>query len=127
MATALELGPTGWREYVEGARRRLDAAATPGGDGVGTDRLWARLREAAATLRLEFGASRVLAFGSLARGVWHPTLSDVDVAVQGLRGDYGKAWDIMEEAAEGHRVDLVEMEAASPSLFEAIEDEGVEL
>ena len=127
MATALELGATGWRDYVEGARRRLGAAAVSRGDDGEAERLWARLREVATTLRLEFGASRVLVFGSLARGVWHPTTSDVDVAVEGLRGDYWKAWGVVEDAVGDHRVDLVEMETVSQPLRDAIDDEGVEV
>lgn len=127
MATALELGSTGWTAYVEGAKRRLGAAAAPKGDDGEAERLWTGLREAAVTLRQTFGASRVLVFGSLARGAWQPSNSDVDVAVQGLRGDYWKAWGVVEDAVGGYRVDLVEMETVSQPLRDAIEDEGVEL
>ncbi|MBI5441836.1 MAG: nucleotidyltransferase domain-containing protein, partial [Deltaproteobacteria bacterium] len=69
----------------------------------------------------------VLLFGSLARGGWQASFSDVDVAVEGLKGDYWEAWGVLEDALGDRRVDLVEIEAARPSLREAIEEEGVAL
>jgi predicted nucleotidyltransferase len=127
MPTALELGPSGWKEYVEGARRRMRRLSVSDGDRREEARLLEALRGAAVTLKARFGASRVLLFGSLARGGWRTSASDVDLAVEGLTGDYWEAWGVVEDAIGDRRVDLVEIEAASPSLRAAIEAEGVEL
>jgi len=125
MATALELGRQGWAQYAPGARRRLqetrEAAVVPD-----QDRLTAALRQAADVLRRDFGAARIVLFGSLARGERYPG-SDIDIAVEGLTGDYWQAWRVVEEAVPGCSVDLVELESASPSLRAAIAREGVEL
>ena len=127
MPTALELGPSGWKEYVEGARRRMREVSVSGRDRLAEGKLLDALREAAVALKERFGASRVILFGSLARGRWQASLSDLDVAVEGLKGDYWAAWGVLEDAVGDRRVDLVETEAASPSLRAAIEEEGVAL
>ncbi len=127
MPTALELGPSGWKQYLDGARRRTTRLAVANGGREEEGRLLSAIREAAAELKARFGATRVLLFGSLARGGWQTSGSDVDVAVEGLKGDYWEAWGVVEDAVGNRRVDLVEIEAASPSLRAVIEAEGVEL
>ncbi len=127
MATALELGPKGWEEYLRGARRRIGETSLDVRGSADRRRLLAALREAATVLKREYGARRVVLFGSLARGQGWPTGSDVDVAVEGLEGDYWEAWRIVEDAVPHHRVDFVEIETASPSLRSAIEAEGSDL
>lgn len=127
MPTALELGPGGWKEYLAGARRRLRVRPASSARSREERRLVEALREVALILKARFGASRVLLFGSLARGGWQASTSDVDLAVEGLKGDYWEAWGVVEDAVADRRVDLVEMEAASPSLRAAIEEEGVNL
>ena len=121
MPTALELGPSGWKEYIAGARRRMRVASTSSGDREAEGKLLEALRAAATTLKERFGASRVIVFGSLARGGWRTSVSDVDLAVEGLKGDYWEAWGVVEDAVGDRRVDLVELEAASPSLRAAID------
>jgi predicted nucleotidyltransferase len=80
--------------------------------------------QAANLLRERFGATRVVLFGSLARGdfsLW----SDVDIAVWGT--DPGRwldvIWDVFELAADID-VNVVIAEGASPGLLATVEREG---
>ncbi len=127
MPTALELGPEGWKPFLEAARRRgrvLPCAE----DEAARRTLLARAREAGRALKAEFGARRVVLFGSLAHGAWLGPASDVDLAVEGLPvGSYWRAWHRAEEFFPGRNVDFIEYEAASDSLRSAIDEEGLEL
>lgn len=80
----------------------------------------ARVDRAAALLRRDWGARRVLLFGSLAHGTWAPETSDVDLAVEGLAAEFllpalGAVLDIIRWP-----VDLVRLEDAKPALRAAI-------
>lgn len=127
MPTALELGPEGWKRFVEAARRRAPAgpSAEEESDRAG---LVARAQEAAKALKKEYGALRVVLFGSLAHRAWFHASSDIDLAVEGLApGARWGAWRRVEEFFPGRKVDVVEYKVASDSLRRAIEDEGLEL
>lgn len=124
MPTALELGPEGWKRY---APRRIGPPQESLSSPDERERLLAALRDVAKLLKREFGAARVVVFGSLARPESFTHGSDVDVAVEGLSGDYWKAWGVIEDAIPTRVVELVELEAASPALRSAIEDEGIAL
>jgi predicted nucleotidyltransferase len=53
--------------------------------------------------------------------------SEVDLAVEGLSSaGYWQAWQVAEEIIGDRPVDLIELETASPSLLDAIEEYGVE-
>ena len=123
MPTALELGPAGWSRYSP----KTPLSKSSVSETEDRERLFAVLREKAAVLRADFGAARVILFGSLARGLGFEPQSDVDVAVEGMKGDYWQAWGVLEEAIPSRAVELLELEAASPSLRAAIESEGVEI
>jgi len=83
-----------------------------------------RLPEAARALRDEFGARVVGYFGSLRRGRLHER-SDVDLFVDRIRrGEYFRAIDRLCTLL-ARPVDLVELEAAPPSLRERIATDGV--
>jgi predicted nucleotidyltransferase len=91
-------------------------------------RLLDRVREAADALKARFGARRVVLFGSLAHAAWFIPDSDVDLAVEGLKGDaYWEAWRLTEEVIGDRSVDLIEIEMAGESLRRAIQRYGVEL
>lgn len=82
-----------------------------------------RLRQAAATaaqlLREEFGATRVLLFGSLLRA-WFHEASDVDLACEGIAGSrLSEAQDRLIELI-GEPVDLVALEEAEAGLRQRI-------
>ena len=65
---------------------------------AGTQEREAEQRRAAAwstarLLREEFGATRVVAFGSLAHGAWFGPRSDIDLAVEGIPPQvFWRAW-----------------------------------
>ena len=121
MATALELGPEGWKSYIEAQSLR-----GPGYNGVALsplerDRLLDRVREVASELKSRFGVDRVILFGSLAHGARFTDDSDIDIAVEGLESkDYWRAWEMVEEMLSGQVVDLVEIESATNSMKRTI-------
>lgn len=74
-------------------------------------------------LAREFGARKVILFGSLVRGDARPD-SDIDLAVEGLAAaDTFRALARAAEAA-GRHVDLVPLEGARPEVLAIIEREG---
>ncbi len=82
---------------------------------------WAAARRAAELLRLDFGATRVIAFGSLAHGAWFHARSDIDLAVEGIAPESfwraGSALDHLEPAFE---IDLIALEAVPAGLAQDI-------
>ena len=109
---------SGLSQYIEGWRRR-EAAEERRSEARATDAR-ARLPQIVALLVAEFGARRVILFGSLAEGRFGAA-SDIDLAVEGLRGDWFAAWSAAERLLPGFRLDLVPLEAARPILRAAIE------
>jgi predicted nucleotidyltransferase len=88
-------------------------------------RLRRRIEKAAVMLGQEFGASRVLLFGSFARAEASPG-SDVDLLATGI--PFEKILDATvaaERIIEDAQVDLVPAEAARPFVHERAESEGV--
>jgi predicted nucleotidyltransferase len=87
---------------------------------------WELARQAAQILKTEFGASRVVVFGSLL----HPKLfhqrSDVDLAVWDVQ-HYFRAVTRLIDLEPGFDFDLVPVEDARPGVLETIEREGIDL
>jgi predicted nucleotidyltransferase len=81
--------------------------------------------EAADLLRSRFGASRVVLFGSLARGDAHEA-SDVDLAVLGVPVRQHFAAAAALEQLLHCTVDLVRIEAARPEMLATLAEEGRE-
>jgi len=129
VATALELTREGWKSYLEGARRRLAVRELTEQEKMEREGLLQRVRKAAGILKSQFGARRVILFGSLAQPIWFEEDSDVDLAVEGLKSgeDYWKAWKAVEEVIGDRLVDLIEVETAGESLRKAIQRYGSEL
>ncbi|HUW64001.1 MAG TPA: nucleotidyltransferase domain-containing protein [Spirochaetia bacterium] len=72
-----------------------------------------------------FSIRRMYLFGSLVDGHFH-SLSDIDIAVEGLDDIYHlKAFTIAEEIARPFRLDLVLMEEAPLSLKNKVRERGV--
>ena len=90
------------------------------------DRWRARLPACARLLHAR-GATRVVLFGSLATGAPPHDATDVDLAVWGLSDR--EIIDVVLDLEEllGASVDLVAVEAASPSLAACIARDGVEV
>jgi predicted nucleotidyltransferase len=102
------------RQRQEMARRREQA--------------WVVARRAARLLKEEYGARRVMLFGSLARdNPFHPR-SDVDLIVWGLDEKlYYRVVSRLLDLDPTIEVDLVRAEEAPPALLQAVNQEGVPL
>lgn len=127
MATALELGPEGWKPYLEGLKARPEPTISPE-QAAERDRLIEKAREAAAMLKEKYGATRVVLFGSLAHKIWFDDWSDVDLATDGVAGtDLYRAWADTVAIIREREVDLVDLTEARPSILQQIETHGIAL
>ncbi len=89
---------------------------------------WLLAKEAARLLKERFGASRVMAFGSLVHVASFNRWSDVDVAAWGLRPeDTFRAMGAVQALAQDIELNLVDVQTGCTELIDAIEAEGVEL
>jgi predicted nucleotidyltransferase len=91
-------------------------------------RAWLVARQAAALIKEQFGASRIVAFGSLTHDGTFTRWSDIDLAAWDIAPEdtlqaIGTAYDIEAE----FQVNLVDIETCLPSLRAVIEQEGIEL
>lgn len=127
MPTALELTSAELEQYREALRRQPAPPPLTATEHAQREALLKRAAEAAALLKANFGARRVVLFGSLAHQAWFEPNSDVDLAVEGLTGDYWQAWRGVEEIISDRQVDLIEIETASNALRQAIQRHGLEL
>jgi uncharacterized protein len=120
--TALALTREEWRAYRPGVAVEQRRVAER------WRRAWQVAQQAADLLRHQFGATRVVAFGSLARPEWFTPWSDIDLA----------AWNIAPEAfyravaavtgiSSEFRIDLVAAEDCRTDLRQVIDHEGVTL
>jgi predicted nucleotidyltransferase len=124
MPTALELGKSQWRMY----RDRYDREPLDGSkrQKQNVDDLIRHAHLLGNRIKREFGARRVLLFGSLAGKNDFTEKSDIDLAVEGLTGSqFWQVWKLAEDYFPDHPVDVVEFELASKSMREAIEKHGV--
>jgi predicted nucleotidyltransferase len=89
------------------------------------DRAWEVVRRAAAFLKEHYGATRVVAFGSLVHQGWFSRTSDVDLAAWGLApDDYFVAVARLQELSPDFEIDLISAEYCRPELQAAITQEG---
>ena len=89
-------------------------------------RAWEVARQAARTLKEQFGARRVAVFGSVSSAQRFHQRSDVDLAVWGLdEKAYYRAVSRLLDVDPAIPIDLVEMELAPSNLRHIIEQEGV--
>jgi len=81
---------------------------------------------AAALLKEQFGAKRVLLFGSLARDEAAHHRSDIDLAVEGIPAqDFWGAWAALDELGPEFEIDLIDLETSPLRLQLKIEQEGI--
>jgi len=89
---------------------------------------WEVARAAGRLLRGQFGATRVVAFGSLARREEFGPWSDIDLAAWGIPTDqFYRAVAAVTGLSPDFEVNLVDAQDCRPSIREAIEREGIEL
>jgi uncharacterized protein len=92
------------------------------------DRAWGVARRAADLLRSDYGATRVVVFGSLCSGTFFDERSDIDLAVWGIAyEDLWRASGAVAAIDTTVAVDLIRSEEASSGLLEAIEKESTAL
>lgn len=77
-------------------------------------------------LKRDYGAKKVMLFGSLAAGKFHER-SDIDIYVEGFTGNYWKAWLEAEEIGGGIEISIICSENALETLKNRVLKEGVEL
>ena len=91
-------------------------------------RAWEVARRAATILKEQFGASRVVLFGSLVHEELFTQWSDVDIAAWGIApANTFKAVAAFIGFDEEIEVSLVDVSMCKPALFATIEREGIEL
>jgi predicted nucleotidyltransferase len=126
--TALDLSREEWRTYQPGkviARRREKVDAR-------LEARWQRASHlaqlAAQILRKDFGAEKVVLFGSSTSHHRFTNWSDVDLAAWGIPDDrFFSAVAAVSDLSPDIKIDLVDPEICSPNLREVIEQDGVEL
>lgn len=126
MTTVLELTPEEMAAYRIAARRRHEREQQE--LALREKRAWDLARRAAALLRQQFGATRVVVFGSLVHQGCFTPWSDVDIAAWGIcpQDTFRAIGAVMDIDAE-IEVNLVDVETCSSSLLATIEQEGMNL
>ena len=113
---------------MDAARRRQTPHWIEEESGV-RDELLGRTREVATVLKGQFGARRVVLFGSLADKQWFGPHSDVDLATEGVTSSqYWDAWRVAGEMIGDRVVDLIEIddgEAIAASSHRAARDRSL--
>ena len=126
--TALDLPPHTLKKYrpLEAIRRRKTGKRLE----VAKRRRRASLaaRKAAELLRSEFGATRVIVFGSLARHGGFTPWSDIDIAAKGIPPmRFFEAVGAVTGISAEFKIDLIDLETCPTSLRETLETEGKDL
>jgi predicted nucleotidyltransferase len=102
-------------------RARLDRRREAHAEAA--SRVLHKLSEVVPALAVEYGVSRVIVFGSLVQGGWHPDRSDVDLWLGGQPTDpFGFAGRLM--GLLGYDVHVVPAEGAPESLRLRVAREG---
>jgi len=123
--TALTMTESQFKQYVQGVRSRATFAKPV---HLERSQLFQQVKQIAELLKTNFGAQRLILFGSLAHQAWFTPTSDIDLAVEGLPAErYWSAWAMIETIITDREVDFIDLESASPTLRQAIEIEGIEL
>ena len=126
--TALDLSPQEWQAY------RPDGPTVPPPARQATraerrrKQAWRVARQAARLLRDQYGASKVVVFGSLVHDAWFTPWSDIDLAAWGIPPErYYSAVAAVTGLSPAFQVDLVDPDACRSSLRATLEREGIEL
>ena len=127
--TALDLPPEALKKYrpLAAIGRRKNAAAQI--------RLANRRRRALQTARRvaeilyrDFGAKKVLLFGSLAQRGGFTQWSDIDLAAWGIAPtEFYRAAGAVAEMTDEFKIDVVDPATCSASVLEEIEQDGIDL
>ncbi|MDX1522406.1 MAG: nucleotidyltransferase domain-containing protein [Anaerolineae bacterium] len=126
MPTIHNLAPEKLAVYRAAAQRRREQQQSELDDRRA--QAWIAARQAARLLKAQFKATRVVLFGSLARGAGFTRWSDVDIAAWGIASEdtfraIGAILDMDTEVA----INLVDVNTCQPSLLAVIEQDGFDL
>ncbi len=95
---------------------------------VRREEAWRLARQAAALLKEQFKATKVVAFGSLVKEVTFTPWSDVDIAAWGIDpADTLRAIGAVMDVSDAPMVNLVDVNTCKPAILAEIERDGVEL
>ncbi len=126
--TALELTPQEWQAYQPGQMSRRWSCTSDPEARRRRRAAWRVARRAAQLLRQEFGAQRVVIFGSLSQRGGFTSWSDIDLAAWGIPDErFYRAVAAVTALSARFKVDLIDPETCRPALRQAIEREGIEL
>src|SRR4030095_2014494 len=126
MATASTVTPAEMAAYPATAQRRQ--AGEQQELARRQARAWEVAQRAATCLKAQFGAERVMVFGSLVRAGCFTLWSDVDIAAWGLSPqDTFRAIGVVLELDTTIAINLVDVGTCRPQLLASIEQEGIEL
>ncbi|MCS6830967.1 MAG: nucleotidyltransferase domain-containing protein [Armatimonadota bacterium] len=118
--------PEQWQTYIETLRQRDHADKERIQRRY--ERAWCLVGQAAEVLRRDFGATRVVVFGSLLRPSTFGEQSDVDLAAWGIQPqDTLRAMSAVAYLDEQIEVNLVDVNTCKPSVLQVIASEGVDV
>lgn len=87
---------------------------------------WLVAKQAAALLKKQFAAQRVVAYGSLVHGHWFHAHSDIDLAVDGIAPEsFWAAWAALDSLGGSFEINLIAVETAPTALRTVVDREGV--
>lgn len=126
--TALELTSQQWQSYRPGRTTEAHDAGHIQRMERRREKAWRVARQAATLLRMEYGAHKVVLFGSLVHKDWFTPWSDIDLAAWGIPPErfYG-AVAAVTGLSPAFQVDLVDLDTCRSSLRDVVEREGIEL
>ena len=118
--------PSQMEAYKHTARVRL--ARERQGAAARREKALVVAHEAARLLKANYGASRVLAYGSLLDSDRFGPRSDIDIAAQGIpSAAFWRAWCALDRVSEEFEINLIALETASGCLLDQISQHGVDL
>jgi predicted nucleotidyltransferase len=126
MPTTLNLTPEKIARYRESANKRFQRENAD--NELRRERAWQEAKRASLILKKQFGATRVVVFGSLVRKAGFTRWSDVDIAAWGIAPeDTFSAIGVISELDSDVAINLVDVNTARTSLIEVVERDGIEL
>jgi len=122
----LAIAPEKLKAYKKSARARLDQKQRP--LTLRREESWSKARQAARVLKEQFGATKVVAFGSLVRSTGFNERSDIDLVAYNIApAAFWRAWCALDRLESQCEFDLIAGESLSGNLLKEINKEGVEL
>lgn len=127
MPTALEMKPEDWRKYKP-ARNTGAHHSQIGAIGRRRADAFDVAKQAAIVLRKQFGAKRIVIFGSLASKEDFTSWSDIDLAAWGIApDDFFLAVAAVTGLSSDFKIDLVEPTACRDAIKDTIQSNGIEI